>query len=286
MWQSPYGLGYNVRAQVNPYLSWARMTDCGDIPVTPLNNAVALAQMSEAFLELGQRPPPAQSLSSSNPYRQKPKLLALGGDHSIALPALRALHKIYEQPITVVHFDAHLDTYNLTEFVGVLAPGASPQDLFSHGSMFWIAAEEGILDTTACIHGGLRTRLFGTDTKDLLSDSSQGWDRIFTDDIDDIGMQGVITRILDRVGTERPVYLSVDIDVIDPGLAPGTGSPEAGGWTTREFLRILRGLEPLNLVGADVVEVNPSFDDRGEATAVAAAHIGYEILTNMVKRGA
>ena len=189
--------------------------------------------MSEAFLELGKRLP--ASNSSSNSYRGKPKLLTLGGDHSIALPALRALRQMYDQPITVIHFDAHLDTYNLTALFAGLGDNLSPHDFFSHGSMFWIAAEEGLLDTNSCIHGGLRSRLFVVDTKDLTEDSAQGWDRIFADDIDDIGVKGVISRITERVGSDRPVYLSVDIDVIDPGLAPATGSPEAGGWTTREF---------------------------------------------------
>jgi agmatinase len=87
------------------------------------------------------------------------------------------------------------------------------------------------------------------------------------------------------MGTERPVYLSVDIDVLDPGLAPGTGTPEPGGWTSRELIRILRGVEGLNLVGADVVEVAPAYDGVGEQTALAGAQVVYEMLTSMVKRG-
>ena len=88
-----------------------------------------------------------------------------------------------------------------------------------------------------------------------------------------------------RIGTEIPVYLSVDIDVIDPGLAPGTGTPEPGGWTSRELIRILRGVEGLNVVGADVVEVAPAYDGVGEQTALAGAQVVYEILTSVVKRG-
>lgn len=90
---------------------------------------------------------------------------------------------------------------------------------------------------------------------------------------------------MSRIGTEAPVYLSVDIDVIDPGLAPGTGTPEAGGWSSRELIKILRGVESLNIVGADVVEVAPAYDGTGEQTSVAAAQIVYEILTSLVKRG-
>ena len=81
------------------------------------------------------------------------------------------------------------------------------------------------------------------------------------------------------------MYLSVDIDVIDPGMAPGTGTPEPGGWTTRELIRVLRGIESLNVVGADVVEVSPAYDGTGEVTALAAAQIAFEVLTSMVKRG-
>ena len=90
---------------------------------------------------------------------------------------------------------------------------------------------------------------------------------------------------MDRMGTDVPVYLSVDIDVLDPGLAPGTGTPEPGGWTTRELIQILRGVEDLNLVGADIVEVAPAYDGRGEETSLAAAQVVFEIVTSMVKRG-
>ncbi|EKG19315.1 Ureohydrolase [Macrophomina phaseolina MS6] len=151
--------------------------------------------------------------------------------------------------------------------------------------MFWLAATEGLIANGSSVHAGLRTRLAGDDETDWADDSAQGWHRISTDDIDEIGPKGVIESILKNVGTEVPVYLSVDIDVIDPGMAPATGTPEPGGWTTRELIRILRGIEGLNVVGADIVEVSPSYDGPGENTALAAAQVGYEILTSMVKRG-
>ncbi len=136
------------------------------------------------------------------------------------------------------------------------------------------------------MHGGLRTRLSGDDFGDYADDDRVGFLRILADDIDDIGTGGVVERIMRRIGTDAPVYLSVDIDVLDPGLAPGTGTPEPGGWTSRELIRILRGVEALNVVGADVVEVAPMYDNGGgEATALAAAQVVYEILTSMVKRG-
>lgn len=133
------------------------------------------------------------------------------------------------------------------------------------------------------VHAGLRTRLSGIEDNE--DDDAQGWMRFTADDMDDIGFAAMAKRIVDHVGVETPVYLSIDIDVIDPGLAPGTGTPEPGGWTTRELIRVLRGIDSLNLVGADIVEVAPMYDGNGEATALAAAQVGFEILTSMVKRG-
>lgn len=267
--------GFNPRRGLNPYTSWATIVDCGDIPVTPFDNALALRQMSAAFLELGSR-------SSTSPSTRRPKLLTLGGDHSIALPALRALNAIYGQAIAVLHFDAHLDTWSPTKY-----PSAWPsaQSDFNHGSMFWIASNEGLILNGSSAHAGLRTRLSGDDWDDFVDDERQGFLRISADDIDDFGTQGITDMILERIGTTTPVYLSLDIDVLDPGVCPGTGTPEPGGWTSREVIRILRGLETLNVVGADIVEVAPAYDGVGEQTALTAAQVGFEILTSMVGRG-
>ncbi|KAF2706628.1 Arginase/deacetylase [Pleomassaria siparia CBS 279.74] len=278
--------GFNPRAKLNPYTSWAKIVDCGDIPITPFDNTLALRQMSEAFEELAARHPTSKSSSSSTAYLHKPKLLTLGGDHSIALPALRALKKIYGQPVAVVHFDAHLDTWHPAKYPSAwIDPDVPNQSDFNHGSMFWIAAKEGLITNSSSVHAGLRTRLSGDDDEDHQYDSQQGWVRIASDDIDDIGVKGVIKTIMDRVGTDTPVYLSIDIDVIDPGLAPGTGTPEPGGWTTRELIRILRGIEGMNVVGADIVEVSPAYDGAAETTSVAAAQIAYEMLTSIVRKG-
>ena len=153
--------------------------------------------------------------------------------------------------------------------------------------MFHLASVEGLIHNGSSVHGGLRTRLSGsTASTDYSHDSSVGFLRIFADDIDDFGPRGIVDMIMRRIGSENPVYLSVDIDVLDPGLAPGTGTPEPGGWTSRELIRILRGVEGLKVVGADGVEVAPMYDaGGGEATALAASQVVYEILTSMVKRG-
>lgn len=149
--------------------------------------------------------------------------------------------------------------------------------------MFYLAYNESLLLPTSNIHAGLRTRLSGADMSDYADDDAQGWARISTDDIDDIGAAGIVKKIVEHVGNSK-VYLSIDIDVLDPGAAPGTGTPEAGGWSTRELLRILRGIEGLDVVGVDVVEVAPAYD-WAENTALAAAHVVFEVLSSLVKKG-
>ncbi|KAH8893572.1 arginase [Thozetella sp. PMI_491] len=270
--------GFNHRAGINPFHSWASIIDCGDIPITPFDNNLALRQMTLAYEELLSRPSTTPGV--------KPKLITLGGDHSVVLPALRALKQAYDQPIAVLHFDAHLDTLHPGKYPSTWIPeDEHSQSDFTHGTMFWMASSEGLIRNGSSVHGGLRSRLAGNDYGDYEDDSRQGFVRIEADMIDDIGAQGIIDIIMERMGTEIPVYLSVDIDVIDPGLAPGTGTPEPGGWTTRELIRILRGVEGLNIVGADVVEVSPSYDGGGGQTALAAAQVIYEMLTSIVSRG-
>ena len=152
--------------------------------------------------------------------------------------------------------------------------------------MFWLAVTEGLILNGSSVHAGLRTRLGGDDYEDYVDDERQGFLRIEADEIDTIGTEGIIAKIMERMGTEVPVYLSVDIDVLDPGLAPGTGTPEPGGWTSRELIRILRGVEGLNLVGADLVEVAPMYEGGfGEATALAGSQVVFEMVTSMVMRG-
>ncbi|KAI1758756.1 Arginase/deacetylase [Hypoxylon sp. FL1150] len=268
--------GFNPRANINPYANWAKILDCGDIPVVPVDNGVALKQMTAAFTELGARPPVSPLLS-------KPKLITLGGDHSLSLPALRAINELYGGPVRVLHFDAHLDTWHPTKYPSYWS---SEQSRFTHGSMFWMAGEEGLLSNASAapsVHAGLRTRLSGTEDWD--EDDAQNWVRISADEVDEVGTKGIIDRIMGALGTEDPVYLSVDIDVLDPAFAPGTGTPEPGGWTTRELIRVLRGVEGLNVVGADIVEVAPAYQGVGEETALAAAQVVFELLSSMVKKG-
>ena len=233
--------------------------------------------MTSAYTTLLARPPAVSA--PSYPFS---KLITLGGDHSVALPALRALNRRYGGPVAVLHFDAHLDTWHPGRYPNAWDP-ENEFSAFNHGSMFWMASNEGLVLNGSSAHAGLRTRLSGL--ADYEDDDRQGFLRISSDDIDEIGTKGVIDAIMRRIGTEVPVYLSLDIDVLDPGICPGTGTPEPGGWTAREVIRILRGVEGLNVVGADVVEVAPAYDGAGEQTALMAAQVVYEVLTSMVKRG-
>jgi agmatinase len=172
-------------------------------------------------------------------------------------------------PVAVVHFDAHLDTWD-TYF------GAA----YTHGTPFRRASEEGVLDRTGCLHVGIRGPLYSSD--DLRDDTALGFQVLPATDVEQLGVAGMIEAVAARVG-DRPVYVSVDIDVLDPAFAPGTGTPEAGGLTSRELLAVLRSLAGLNLVGADIVEVAPAYD-HAQVTGIAAAHVGYELLSALASR--
>ncbi|KAF8665483.1 hypothetical protein AX16_000499 [Volvariella volvacea WC 439] len=269
--QQPF-LGYSLSWGNNPYLSGLRILDCGDIPVSPFDNALAMEQIEVAYssllgrtIETHDRPRATESLALDGV--EHPRIVSLGGDHTIVLPILRSLNKIYG-PISVIHFDAHLDTWNFD------AVSLSEQSRVTHGSFFHLAREEGLLSNSS-IHAGIRCKLTGL--ADIDNDERVGFQLITTDAIDDLGPFEIIRRIRERVGN-NPVYLSLDIDVIDPGLAPATGTPEAGGWTVRELKRILRGLSGLNFVGADIVEVSPAYD-HAEITGIAAANLVHDFLS-------
>jgi agmatinase len=169
-------------------------------------------------------------------------------------------------PVAVVHFDAHLDTWD-TYF------GAP----VTHGTPFRRASEEGLIDLEASLHVGTRGPLYSK--QDLRDDERLGFAIISTDEIENEGVPVAIERMRARLG-DRPVYLSVDIDVLDPAHAPGTGTPEAGGMTSRELLRMLREFSGFNVVGADVVEVSPAYD-HAQITAMSASHVAYEIISAM-----
>ncbi|GAA6022790.1 hypothetical protein JCM10207_000418 [Rhodosporidiobolus poonsookiae] len=269
---------YSIPWNFNPYEQGTVLVDCGDVPVSPYDNSLALDQLETAYSTLLARPTKSGSGGTgafAKDGREHPRIISLGGDHTIVLPILRSLHKVYG-PVTVIHFDAHLDTWN-----GALYRGAiTPQSQITHGSFFYKAYEEGLVSRRS-VHAGIRTRLSGFD--DLLDDDKAGFQILSTDDLEEMGTKGIIAAIKKRVG-DSPVYLSFDIDTIDPSMAPATGTPEPGGWTTREVKSLLRGLSSLNLVGADIVEVSPAYDTNAELTAMVAADLVQEFVAMMIKK--
>ena len=224
-----------------------QVADAGDVGCTPFNIEQAIEQIEAAADEL---------------FQKAPSIISLGGDHTIAVPLLRSVNKVVGQ-VALVHFDAHLDTWD-TYF-------SAP---YTHGTPFRRAAEEGLFNDDASMHVGIRGPLYSRD--DLIRDEELGFKVVHCDELQSHGVDHVIKRIRDRVG-DHPLYLSIDIDVLDPAHAPGTGTPEIAGMTSRELVGILRGLKGLNLVAADVVEVAPAYD-HAELTSLAAATIVFELV--------
>jgi len=237
---------YHVELDSFPF-KHHQVADLGNLAVTPFGIEDAVAQMIRGLDQASER---------------SQKLVILGGDHSVAYPALKSLSRIHG-PIAVVHFDAHLDTW-----------GPYFGSSMHHGAPFRRAFEEGLLDTEACLHVGVRGSVYGM--HDQEEDDAVGFQRIRSSEFIGTGLEGIVEQIRARVG-DRPMYISVDIDVLDPAFAPGTGTPEPGGLQTRELLHMLRGMADMNLVGADVVEVAPAYD-HADITSMAAAQVIYEYL--------
>ena len=244
--------GHHVELDCSPFRT-IQVVDAGDVPVTPFAIDAAVDQIAGHAAEL---------LTGGR------KVIAIGGDHTIALPMLRAVAREHG-PVALVHFDAHLDTWD-TYFDAPI----------THGTIFRRAFEEKLLVEDHSVHVGIRGPLY--DQADLDDDAGFGFRTIRASDVDVLGVRQTIEAITERTDG-LPVYLSLDIDVLDPAFAPGTGTPEAGGLSSRELLSVLRGLTGLNLVGGDVVEVSPPYD-HAEITALAAATVVYDLLTLLARR--
>jgi agmatinase len=240
---------YNPSLGSMPFAD-AQVVDAGDVDCNPFNIVEALGEIEAGLSELS---------SGGRP------VVALGGDHTIALPGLRTAHAQHG-PLALVHFDAHLDTWD-TYF------GAP----YTHGTPFRRASEEGLIRKDRSAHVGIRGSLY--DPKDLEDDEKLGFTIVHCREFDRIGIDGILERVLKRVG-DSPLYISIDVDVMDPAFTPGTGTPEAGGMTSRELLEVLRGLRGQKIAAADIVEVAPAYD-HAAITAVAAANIAYELITIM-----
>lgn len=275
------GRSYNTVWGVDPLTEGdLTVVDCGDIPITPFDAQHAFRQMEQGYRQILFHNTSATipSLSSPGKTWERPRILSLGGDHSIVLPILRSLKEVYG-PISVIHLDSHLDTWDpYAGYTGIV----SEQSAITHGTFFWHASREGCVSRGTSVHGGLRTKLFSPNDY-VIDREVVGFELIEAHEIDeDGGMQGIVDRVR-RTVRDTPVYLSIDIDVLDPSIAPATGTPESGGWTTREVKRFIRGLDGLRLVGADVVEVSPPYDTVAEVTSVAASDLLVDILALMVK---
>ncbi|MDD1794377.1 agmatinase [Enterovibrio sp. ZSDZ42] len=214
-----------------------KMADCGDL-VFDCGDAAQMCERLEAH---------ATSLLAEGKT-----LLTFGGDHFVTLPLLRAHAKQFGE-MALVHFDAHTDTYDM---------GSQ----YDHGTMFYHAPNEGLIDPQSSIQIGIRTE----------HSHKLGYQVVDAATANDWTADQIIEAIKTRVG-DRPVYLTFDIDCLDPAYAPGTGTPVCGGLSTDKILKVIRGLQGINLIGMDVVEVAPAYD-HAELTSLAAATIATDLL--------
>ena len=231
---------------IQPY-QLARVGDHGDVPVNPADLTDTLGRVERFFARV--------HAAGAIP-------LSAGGDHLITLPIMRAIAR--HRPVGMVHFDAHSDTWD-SYFGGYK---------YTHGTPFRRAIEEGLLDPKRTVQIGIRGSLYNADDMDWAY--AQGIRVIGIEEYFDLGVARVIEEARRVVG-DGPTYVSFDVDGLDPVYAPGTGTPEVGGFSTHEAQRMLRGLQGLDLVGGDVVEVSPPFDQTGN-TALVGATMMFEIL--------
>ncbi len=231
-WERPYGMEFD------PFDKLA-VVDCGD-----------------CFFDFG-RPEAVPDVIEAYAYdiiQQGPGLLTLGGDHFIAYPLIKAHAKKHGKPLSLLHFDAHSDTW------------ADENERIDHGTMFCRAAKDGLVDPATSVQIGIRTR----------NPDTMGFNIIDAPWVHDNSTEAVIAEAKQHLG-DNPVYLTFDIDCLDPSYAPGTGTPVCGGLTSHQAMSILRGLKGINIVGMDIVEVAPAYD-VGQITALAAAHLAMEML--------
>jgi guanidinopropionase len=233
-------------SRIAPY-ELARVADLGDAPVNPIDLMDALKRIEGFYAKIhgaGALP------------------LSAGGDHLVTLPIFRAIAK--DRPIGMIHFDAHSDTND--RYFG--------DNKYTHGTPFRRAVEEGLLDPKRTVQIGIRGSIYGAD--DMAFAEASGMRVIYMEEFAKIGVEAVIAEAR-RVAGDGPTYISFDVDGIDPAFTPGTGTPEIGGMTTLEAQTVLRGLQGLDLIGGDVVEVSPPFDPSGN-TALVGATLMFEIL--------
>ena len=231
-WEKPYGMDFD-----------------------PFDN-LAVIDYGDCFFDFGhpQQVPEEIEAHAYDIISQGPGLLTLGGDHFIAFPLLKAHVRKHGGPLSLLHFDAHSDTWK------------DEDGRIDHGTMFYHAARAGLVDPATSVQVGLRTS----------NPDSLGFNVLDAPWVHEQGNAATIARSREIVG-DNPVYLTFDIDCLDPSYAPGTGTPVCGGLTSHQAMEIVRGLKGINIIGMDIVEVAPAYD-VGEITALAASHLAMEML--------
>jgi agmatinase len=250
---------YNLNQQTYPF-SFHQVADYGDISCNPFNIKGATDNIHREASKL---------------FQDTPHAVFLGGDHTLSYPVIKAvvehrtrtLGENAPKPV-LLHFDSHFDTWD--EYFG---------ESVTHGTPFRRVVDEGLIDVDHSIHVGIHGSI--NDYDEINQDQQLGYKTIFMDEFQQHGVDSVVGKIKDRIGS-RPIYLSIDVDVVDPAFAPGTGTPEPGGMSSREMLTCLSGLSGLEVISGDVVEVNPSYD-HAQITAQLGATLAYEIVSLITK---
>ncbi len=246
---------YNLFAQVYPFRV-LDLVDWGDVDPVP-------GYLDDTFQRIDEALTPIFS-------RRIVPFIA-GGDHSITLAILRAQKKASGTPVNLLHFDAHYDTWE--SYWG--------GKRYTHGTWVKRAYEEGLIAPGGVFQVGIRSSLYSHED---VGNNARIVDRTFTsEDVDAEGYRPIADRLVAALGG-RPTYVSVDIDVLDPAYAPGTGTPEPGGLTSRELLHFLRELHRVPMAGFDLVEVAPQYDHMGQVTALTAANLFFEAMSSVARQ--
>jgi agmatinase len=246
---------YNMFAKVYPFRI-LDIVDYGDVDPVPGFIDDTFARVEEALRPI---------------FKAGVVPFTAGGDHSITLPILRAQKAATGKPVSLLHFDAHFDTWEA--YWG--------DKRYTHGTWVKRAYEEGLITKGNVFQVGIRSPLY--DAADIPNNAAIVHRTYTTEDVDVQGYTPIMDQIVSEI-RDQPVYVSLDIDVLDPAFAPGTGTPEPGGLTSRELIHFLRELYRVHVVGFDVVEVAPQYDHMGQVTALAAANALFEVMSAVARR--
>jgi len=248
---------YNMFAKVYPF-QVLDIVDYGDVDPVPGFLEDTFQRIEEGLLPI---------------FKAGVVPFTAGGDHSITLPILRAQKAATGKPVSLLHFDAHFDTWEA--YWGTKR--------YTHGTWVKRAYEEGLVTHGNVFQVGIRSSLYNAE--DVPNNAALVHRTYTTEDVDAQGYAPIMDQIVSEIH-DQPVYVSLDIDVLDPAFAPGTGTPEPGGLTSRELIHFLRELYRVRVVGFDVVEVAPQYDHMGQVTALTAANAFFEAMSAVARRRA